>query len=299
MASSEPRPTFTPGPPSCTSFDSDDDTEIDSHDAEVLGHDVHMHLPRPQSPRFVYPERRSSLYPDAHNVHADISRRSLIPHHLSGEEKQYFDNFWADFHEKRKQRQAQASADQSNAPYRADLEMDDRYYVDGHHDARAYQRARHRPPLVNLIRNGWQRDSPNSSLPDIMKDPHSNWPTLLRFLSAPRPRRWAILLLTSCIVLWIYWSRQGADVAEAWNEHRIIHNAVSGRRKSDLGWFGTNMLPEFVGMAHLKQLENDLVPRAGNDRRLIFVGDVHGCHDERKTSNSKQLRLLKAYRSLF
>lgn len=45
--------------------------------------------------------------------------------------------------------------------------------------------------------------------------------------------------------------------------------------------FGTNMRPTFNDMIQLKTIDQTLVPRKKDKARLIVVGDVHGCHDER------------------
>ena len=46
------------------------------------------------------------------------------------------------------------------------------------------------------------------------------------------------------------------------------------------------MRPEFLDMTQVETLEDHLVPGAdgiaSGDRRLIIIGDVHGCNDERK-----------------
>ncbi|KAL8820085.1 MAG: hypothetical protein Q9191_007588 [Dirinaria sp. TL-2023a] len=279
MPAPQARPTFAAGPPSCTSFDSDVDTDIDSRDADLLDRAGDLHLPHHPLPRqFSYPNRHSSLTPDTFDEHDDIEQCYSPTHEpLSGEDKQFYDNFWADFHEKRRQRQAQAPPEQADPGCSTDDIMDGRPYYQKHHDAHAYQLPRHRQPLVNFIRNGWQADSRTTGGPLSPNQNDPGYPTLSQLLSAPRLRRWLILFIVSIVFLFIYWARHGAD---SWNEQRILRNAVSGRIHSDAGWFGTNMLPEFVGMTHVKQLKRDLVPQVGSSRRLIFVGDVHGCHDE-------------------
>ena len=60
----------------------------------------------------------------------------------------------------------------------------------------------------------------------------------------------------------------------------MLNGAVSDRLKSDLGYFGTNMLPEFVGITQVKTLDTYFVPGSRDSRRLIFIGDVHGCREE-------------------
>lgn len=44
------------------------------------------------------------------------------------------------------------------------------------------------------------------------------------------------------------------------------------------------MRPVFRDMIHLKTIDQGLVPQKGGKGRLILVGDVHGCHDERTLS---------------
>lgn len=53
------------------------------------------------------------------------------------------------------------------------------------------------------------------------------------------------------------------------------------------GWFGTNSKPVFTDMVHLKSLDPALLPSNGkrapghpNRKRLVVVGDLHGCKDE-------------------
>lgn len=55
------------------------------------------------------------------------------------------------------------------------------------------------------------------------------------------------------------------------------------------GWFGTNSLPRFTDMVHMKNLDASMVPGAQalsssdpSRRRLIVVGDVNGHTDECK-----------------
>ena len=56
---------------------------------------------------------------------------------------------------------------------------------------------------------------------------------------------------------------------------------MKGRIVPGGGLFGTNVRPVFRDMIQLKTIDQDLVPQKGSSERLIVVGDVHGCHDER------------------
>lgn len=61
-----------------------------------------------------------------------------------------------------------------------------------------------------------------------------------------------------------------------------------GNRDRIGGWFGSNALPGFSDMAHIQTLDARLLPGEKkawfrrSKRRLIIVGDVHGCKDECK-----------------
>ena len=59
------------------------------------------------------------------------------------------------------------------------------------------------------------------------------------------------------------------------------------------GWWGSNMEVEFDGIKQLGQVERWKVPGSGvgregdnadTERRLIVIGDIHGCIDERTFS---------------
>jgi len=59
-----------------------------------------------------------------------------------------------------------------------------------------------------------------------------------------------------------------------------LDDAVAAAEKKG-NKFGTNVRPSFVDMPHIKTLPDHLIP--GNeyvDRRLIIIGDVHGCKQE-------------------
>lgn len=64
-----------------------------------------------------------------------------------------------------------------------------------------------------------------------------------------------------------------------------------GNRDRIGGWFGSNALPGFSDMAHIQTLDARLLPGEKkawfrrSKRRLIIVGDVHGCKDECKYYN--------------
>lgn len=286
MASSYARGDFAvglPSPSSSASLDSDNDTDLDSIEAEIQSHGYRLPLPDQrflQQPPHQYapPERYSSLRPDIEYDYGDVRPHSSQQYRLSGEGKQCFDHFWTEFHDKGRQRRAQAPGIRIDTERSVDDIMNERHYQGKRYDVRAYEFPRHRQPLVNLARNGrhsGSRASNHSAWSYDDSDPSS--PTLSQVLSAPRPRRWLMILCTWIIFLTVYWRQYGAEV---WYEHKTLSSVIQDKIQSNLGYFGTNILPEFVGMTHLKTLDEALVPRSGNKRRLIIVGDVHGCVDE-------------------
>ena len=146
------------------------------------------------------------------------------------------------------------------------------------HDARAYQSYQKRRPLVDLIRNEWKTNSyaPSSSSP---RSPSYSSPNWMQVCSAPRVRRYILLLLillSLTVGNWHYWA------GPTWTEHRLLSQSLNERVKTGEGWFGENMRPDFLDMVQVKTLDQGLIPARGDRKRLIVIGDVHGCSDECK-----------------
>lgn len=141
-------------------------------------------------------------------------------------------------------------------------------------DARAYQTHRKRRPLIDLIRNEWQSSS--TSTPTSPGYSKPNW---IRVLTAPRFRRYIYVILVLLILTWGPWHYWGE---QQWTEHRLLTESLNERMRTGDGWFGINVRPEFLDLIQVKTLRTDLIPEGkGDKRRLIVVGDVHGCNDER------------------
>lgn len=287
MASSHGRGSSSPGHSSFSSLasvDSDNDTDLDDTEAEGLHLPfLNQRAPRQSSGQDPRHEKSTSLPPELQYDYGGVRPHSPQHYPTSGEDKQYFDSFWADFREKQRQR-TEASDTYINTEHTKPTERSVDDIMNGrdvqpHTDNHAYGYPRHRLPLVSLIRNGWQSDSRRQRRSNSPSgDPGSpTVPTISQILSAPRPRRWLFILL-ALLSLCLYWWWHGA---QAWREHKLLKGAVKNRMQSDLGYFGTNMLPEFAGMTHLRSLDVGLVPRIGDNKRLIVIGDVHGCVVER------------------
>ena len=145
----------------------------------------------------------------------------------------------------------------------------------------AYRDRRYSRPLLEYARNEWQNDLYDDSSPSSPTSSDYD-PSLLQMISTPRFRRYvleflAIMSLMSLIwVTWIGW------VQPAWAESRALNEVFNETMKESQVLFGHNMTPAFLGMVQLKNLDRKLLPHKGDKKRLVVVGDVHGCHDERK-----------------
>ena len=149
------------------------------------------------------------------------------------------------------------------------------------HNVRAYQSHQKRRPLIDLIRNEWKNNpyTPSSPSPGSPGYSSPNW---IQVCSAPRVRRYVFLtfmLLSLTFGNWHYWA------GPRWTEHRLLSQSLNERMKTGGGWFGENMRPEFLDMLQVKTLDQDLIPAKEDRKRLIIVGDVHGCSNERESIN--------------
>ncbi|OJD16689.1 hypothetical protein AJ78_03159 [Emergomyces pasteurianus Ep9510] len=119
-------------------------------------------------------------------------------------------------------------------------------------------------------------------------DASTRWPTRKKGLftiSLPRFRRYIIVY---AILLWICLGSWVGLVSPRLREHNELLQALDpSSREKIRGWFGTNSLPKFSDLVHLRTLDPGLLPSdkmpTGNNpkrKRLIVIGDVHGCLDE-------------------
>lgn len=160
--------------------------------------------------------------------------------------------------------------------------------IDGGNDFRLPQRHtrgnqtyRKRKPLIDLIRNEWQ----NSPYTSSSSSPTSNGfptPSWIQVLSAKRFRRYLLVLFGILSLAWGSWHYWAGP---QWGEDRLLSESLNERMRTGDGWFGENLRPEFLDMVHVKTLDQGLIPQRGDGKRLIVVGDVHGCHDEREHTN--------------
>ena len=145
-----------------------------------------------------------------------------------------------------------------------------------YHDAYAhrYPSQNHRP-LIDLIRNEWQT-KPEYAQVQESPDPYAF--TWKQVLTARRLRRYVVLgimLLVFAWTLWKWW------LEDTWYEDSMARKVKDKKHINDM-LYGSNMQPVFADLIQMKSLHEDLVPKKGDSKRLIFVADVHGCLNERK-----------------
>ncbi|KAL1957711.1 hypothetical protein VTO42DRAFT_5554 [Malbranchea cinnamomea] len=139
--------------------------------------------------------------------------------------------------------------------------------------------------LFDVVRNGWKTDpkgeKPHRSCRPLWARNLPSWVSfVLAVVTAPRFRRYIIVymvLLCMCYGTWV-------GLAAPWlKEHEQLMKALDTNNRDRVGgWFGANALPKFSGMVHIRSLDPALLPGAEGaaKRRLVVIGDVHGCNDE-------------------
>jgi hypothetical protein len=150
-------------------------------------------------------------------------------------------------------------------------------------------------PLIDYVRNEWQSNSgakyshlgsaSSNSVSDRTDAPR--WVQIvLSIVATPRFRRYVLVylaLLGVCILGWQFF------LFPRLKENSAILTALDPKEKAKVGgWFGANAVPQLEDMIQLKTLDSALLParEAKEDdsrhssRRLVIVGDVHGCKEE-------------------
>lgn len=147
-------------------------------------------------------------------------------------------------------------------------------------------------PLVDCCTNEW-RAHPRSHAPstrvedeDIVDKIDRCLDVCAGFLQAPRVRR-AVVALTILIILSMYvWASR---IYPYLLENKAALAALNKEISRKAGYvYGTNIRPFFPGMKQIATLDphlvpafhSSLVPGRSSNRRLVFVGDIHGCKDE-------------------
>lgn len=257
-----------------TDIDSDDDI-LDTNTSH-LRHGPQHH---PMSPQI--PARQSSRQAQETRYYNDKKLDFEGDRPLAHDSSIYFDEYWKEFGRRRQQGQRYPAKPQYNypqhQPHLSDGKMNARFPGgSAGHDAFAYHDSRQRRPLITYVNNGWRSSSSNSGTSDI----DHGIPSAGQILAAPMIRRILYTVSAFLLILW-YW---GSWSKPSRNENRAIEAAIAGRKSVNGQYFGSNLRPDFVGMKHMDVLDEDLIPGNGRIERLVAVGDVHGCHEERMTS---------------
>lgn len=152
---------------------------------------------------------------------------------------------------------------------------------------------RFRKPLVEYCTNEW-RNSPayepspdrGSDSDDFMDRVEDFVDATVAVITAPKFKRLLLVIIIvtiSTIVLWVkILSPIVKEEREAWAS--VSKNAETASK----GMFGSNGRPNFPGMIQVQTLDPTLLPRskkqtsegAPHKKRLIFIGDIHGCGEE-------------------
>lgn len=110
----------------------------------------------------------------------------------------------------------------------------------------------------------------------------------LSVVSAPRFRH-VLIYVALFLFAFIGWRMLVSPRLQ--EQKSLLHSLDPTSETETGGWFGTNSNPQFDGLIQIRTLDPNLVPGniAGvvsgksSRKRLIIVGDVHGCKDECKT----------------
>ena len=147
-----------------------------------------------------------------------------------------------------------------------------------------------RIPLVAMARNQWNDMSPSSkrrrsplrlpssrmTLEEWEAQDEAEFKQLLK-----KYIFWCCFVATTVILTWFLW------LSPMYTEYLMLSDSILSRVSSREDWFGGNMHVELKNVLQLRRLDEDLMPGPrSKGRRLIVVGDVHGCIDERKSSHS-------------
>ncbi|RMZ83972.1 hypothetical protein DV737_g1292, partial [Chaetothyriales sp. CBS 132003] len=146
-------------------------------------------------------------------------------------------------------------------------------------------------PLVEYCTNEWLENPQNDSsaylsvdnvrpLHEALFDWLDKWiDECLLVVKAPRFRRLVLglsIFVVGALFLWL-------KVVGPWvvQERAIWRSLNEDVSKSAGGLFGSNARPHFAGMVYIRDMDSHYLPSENSPKkRLIFVGDIHGCKAE-------------------
>jgi hypothetical protein len=151
-----------------------------------------------------------------------------------------------------------------------------------------------RRPLIDYVTNEWQKNPSYRDASFESNDSYSHYVNEKDIYASPQVPEWLkrifriqvprrvqhylggyFLLLLALWFGWLYW------LQPAWHHEKLLDESAAMATSKKGQAFGVNMRPSFADMVHMQELNADLLPNAENvNRRLVFIGDVHGCRDE-------------------
>ncbi|KAL2820496.1 Metallo-dependent phosphatase-like protein [Aspergillus cavernicola] len=143
-------------------------------------------------------------------------------------------------------------------------------------------------PLIDYVRNEWQTGAKYTHLTstsDRSESPQKWVQVVLSIVTAPRFRRYIVVYLGLVVSCWLGWQ---FFLWPRLKENSAIVQSLDPKQKNKVGgWFGANAVPLLEDVVQLRELDpallpTSLAPEEGEDssRRLIVIGDVHGCKTE-------------------
>lgn len=150
------------------------------------------------------------------------------------------------------------------------MDADEKGYTN---NAYAYQHHQPRRPLVDYVTNQWRNTA--SSPPYSPSSPVA--PSFAQIILAPKLRRYLLIIIVIILVPWPSWKWYGRP---RWEEHKLSNDALDEKLWRGAPRYGLNLRPAFIDMIQLERLEVGELPQEDGKRRLIFIGDVHGCYEE-------------------
>ncbi|KAL8671634.1 MAG: hypothetical protein Q9168_003861 [Polycauliona sp. 1 TL-2023] len=162
-------------------------------------------------------------------------------------------------------------------PHRIDTGMDGAAVENGNfassQNAYAYRYSQHRPPLIDQIQNKWRH---SASPPDFSPSSPIS-PSFAQIVSAPKFRRYLAFIFLVFLIPWSCWIYY---VKPHWENLEILDNALNKKMGKGAAYYGLNLRPAFRDMTQIQTWDTSLLSLGGATKRLVFIGDVHGCYDE-------------------
>jgi hypothetical protein len=140
-----------------------------------------------------------------------------------------------------------------------------------------------RRPLINYVTNEWRNSAKYKQSATGFERKDARYGLMIR---SPKFRRYILVYAVLLLACWLGWK---SWLQPKWEEEALLAKSLDDTHKIRKGWFGINARPPFADMIQVKDLDQTFLPTFGKDRtvdknrekRLVIIGDVHGCKDER------------------